>query len=196
MVSTNASGTPLASVGTGGPGSDHAVRLDLKTIRCRCRWVRSPTAASRHRRSIGGRRLGRYRAVNPALAPWRIASGSVNVQTYWPAAEGRQTLDLNGISPGTIEQSFATTPGQVYQLAFDYGNNPDARDRRPGHGDRRRAGTLLSQQIAHAGSTPRDMKYTHFSGTLRCQLGDDHAAIRLDHAGRLWHRPGRGGGDR
>jgi hypothetical protein len=77
------------------------------------------------------------------------------------------TLDLNGVSAGTIEQSFATIPGQVYQLLFDYANNPD----RPARTATATvtvtgAGTLLSQGIAHVGSRPGNMKYTRFLGTF------------------------------
>jgi choice-of-anchor C domain-containing protein len=162
--STKASGAPLARVGLGGPGGVHAVRLNLKT-------QQGPTPTGLladggfETPKINPQKKARtLRAGDPALAGWRIVSGSVNVQTYWPAAEGTHTLDLNGVSAGTIEQSFATTPGQVYQLAFDYGNNPDARAQTAGATVTvTGAGTLLSQQIAHAGSTPRDMKYTHFS---------------------------------
>jgi choice-of-anchor C domain-containing protein len=106
-------------------------------------------------------------AGDPALRSWRVTSGSVDVQSYWPAAEGGHTLDLNGNSAGTIEQSFATVPGQVYQLLFDYANNPD----KPGRTATATAtvtgaGTLLSRVIAHAGSTPRHLKYTRFLATF------------------------------
>ena len=70
-------------------------------------------------------------AGETALASWRITAGSVDVQTYWPAAQGTHTLDLNGVSAGTIEQSFATVLGQVYQLQFDYGNTRTAPPGRP-----------------------------------------------------------------
>ena len=164
---TNASGTPLARVGTGRPGSAHAVRLNLKTHQKPMPMGLLADGGFETPKVNPHKKARTLRAGNPALATWRIISGSVNVQTYWPAAEGRHTLDLNGISPGTIEQSFATTPGQVYQLAFDYGNNPDGRALTAGATVTvTGAGTLLSQQIAHAGSTPQDMKYTHFSGTF------------------------------
>ena len=102
-----------------------------------------------------------------SLAPWGITAGSVNVQSYWPAVDGTHTLDLDGVSAGTIEQSFATIPGQVDQLLFDYANNPDRRARRDAAGVTvTGAGPLLSQSIAHTGSTPRRMKYTRFLQTF------------------------------
>jgi choice-of-anchor C domain-containing protein len=158
---------PLASVGTGGPVSDHAVRLDLKSHQRSMPIGLLPDGDFEMLRIDPLTKARTLRAGNPVLAPWRITSGSVNVQTYWPAAEGTHTLDLNGVSLGSIEQSFATIPGQAYQLAFDYGNNPDARARTAGATVTvTGAGTRLSQQIAHAGSRPLRMRYTRFSGTF------------------------------
>ena len=66
-----------------------------------------------------------YFAGDTSLSPWVIVSGSVDTVptvpttgTGWPAFEGTQSLDLNGAGPGTIEQAFVTTPGQVYGLFF------------------------------------------------------------------------------
>ena len=162
-----ASGTPLARVDTGGPGSAHAVHPTLKAHQGPMQMGLLADGGFETPKVDPHKKARTLRAGNPALAAWRIVAGSVNVQTYWPAAEGTHTLDLNGVSAGTIEQSFATTPGQVYQLAFDYGNNPDARAQTAGATVTvAGAGTLLSQSIAHSGSTPRDMKYTLFSGTF------------------------------
>jgi choice-of-anchor C domain-containing protein len=162
---TNASGTPWAGVGAVGSSSDHVVRLDHKTLERSMLMGLLPDGGFETPKIHPRKKARTLFAGNPALAPWRITSGSVNVQTYWPAAEGTHTLDLNGVSAGTIEQSFATIPGQFYQLMFDYGNNPDAHVRTAGATVTVAGlGTLLSQDIAHTGSTPRDMKYTRFFG--------------------------------
>ena len=78
-------------------------------------------------RALGRSKARTLSAGDRALGAWQITTGSVNVQRYWPATQRRQTLDLNGVAPGTIEQSFATAPGQLYQLVFDWANNPDDR---------------------------------------------------------------------
>ena len=44
---------------------------------------------------------------------------------YFAAFAGNQSLDLDGISPGTISQTFATTPGMAYAVDFAYSNNPE-----------------------------------------------------------------------
>ena len=158
---------PLGGDSAGGTGSDLRVRSGIKTLL-------GPMASGLlldggfETPRINRRKKARTFFVdNQGLASWLITAGSVDVQTYWPAAEGTRTLDLDGVSAGTIEQSFATVPGQVYWLQFDYGNNPD--------GPARTAsatvtvsgiGTRLAQEIAHAGSTPRSMNDTHFSETF------------------------------
>ena len=43
---------------------------------------------------------------------------------YITAFAGAEWLDLDGGTAGTIQQSFATTPGGVYSLSFAYANNP------------------------------------------------------------------------
>ena len=52
----------------------------------------------------------------PSIPGWRITRGTIDVLSrFWPAADGRQSIDLVG-SPGaaTIEQSFPTEPGREY----------------------------------------------------------------------------------
>jgi choice-of-anchor C domain-containing protein len=102
------------------------------------------------------------------LTGWQITTGSIDlVKTYWPAFEGRQSIDLAGSTKngGAIEQAFATTIGATYLLTFDYANNTDvslatANVRVFG------SSTLLNQDISHFGSTSADlpsMNYTAFS---------------------------------
>ena len=69
-------------------------------------------------------------AGDPSLTGWTVTNGSVEtdltIPTFGaPTASGNpQNLDLDGNSAGTISQSFATTAGQAYTLAFFYSNNP------------------------------------------------------------------------
>jgi hypothetical protein len=64
--------------------------------------------------------------VNPGLPGWNIATGPVavaNTLTYYgaPAQAGLQNLNLK---QGKVEQSFATTVGQEYDMSFYFSNNP------------------------------------------------------------------------
>jgi choice-of-anchor C domain-containing protein len=164
---TNAFGMPLWGAGTAGPGSEQPVPLDLKALRRPMRLGLLLDGGFEAPKIKPAKKARTLSAGNPALAPWHVSSGSVNVQTYWPEPEGTRTLDLNGVSAGTIEQSFATIPGQLYQLLFDYANNPDAPARTAAATVTvTGAGTLLSLMIAHAGSSPRNMKYTRFLRTF------------------------------
>ncbi len=75
-----------------------------------------------------------YITFGPGSEPtgfgWSVTSGNVNVVVgggiYITAFAGTQWLDLDGGTAGTIQQSFATTPGTVYSLSFAYANNPVA----------------------------------------------------------------------
>ncbi len=104
-----------------------------------------------------------------ALDPWQITAGSIDVVSnpFWPAFEGMQSIDMSGVEAGTMEQSFATIPSQVYQLSFYYANNAD----NPDQTDTATVsivgvGTLLTQDISHTGSTSADMNYTPFLETF------------------------------
>ncbi|WCJ59534.1 choice-of-anchor C family protein [Fontisphaera persica] len=62
------------------------------------------------------------------LAGWTIENGTVEiVGPYWQAAEGSQSLDLNGIFEhiGTIYKDLQTTPGALYRLRFALSGNPE-----------------------------------------------------------------------
>ena len=54
------------------------------------------------------------------ISGWTIQSGSIDyVGTRWMAGEGSRSLDMTGISAGTILQSISGfTPGQDYRLSF------------------------------------------------------------------------------
>jgi hypothetical protein len=163
----NAAGTPLVGAGTGGPGGANAVRIDLKALQRPMRLGLLPDGGFEMPEALPRDQARTLTGSARSLAPWRIRAGSVNAQGYWPAAEGTHTLDLDGVSAGTLEQTFATIPGEVYQLLFDYANNPDRPARTATAGVTvTGAGALLSRAIAHAGSTPRHLKYTHFLGAF------------------------------
>ena len=103
---------------------------------------------------------------------------------------------MNGVSAGTIRQTFATVPGQAYQLSFCYANNPDG----PAQSATATvsvtgASPRLNWNISHAGSTPSQMNYTRFLGTFIVRLDDDDVAICLDDDRRLRDRPDAGIGD-
>lgn len=73
-------------------------------------------------------------AGNTSITGWTVIDyagdnlpGSIDyIQSYWQAADGRFSLDLNGFNAGGIQQTFATIPNQAYKVTFAMAGNPDA----------------------------------------------------------------------
>ncbi|GGT71519.1 hypothetical protein GCM10010207_82100 [Streptomyces atratus] len=57
---------------------------------------------------------------------WQVESGSVDLDDdgYWQAAEGNQSVDLNGTTAGTLSQTFTTEPGAKYTVTYSLAGNP------------------------------------------------------------------------
>ncbi len=62
-----------------------------------------------------------------SIPGWVVEAGSVDYgnycPAYWESTNGIKNIDLNGAGPGTLSQTFATVPGQVYELSFRMGAN-------------------------------------------------------------------------
>lgn len=60
------------------------------------------------------------------IGAWKVSDGTVDIVRHKrrTASEGHQSLDLNGISAGTIGRTFRTKPGATYRLTFDLSGNP------------------------------------------------------------------------
>ena len=61
------------------------------------------------------------------IEPWEISRENVDlVGSYWQAADGTQSLDLNGSGGiGAVAQTFSTIVGQLYRVTFAMAANPD-----------------------------------------------------------------------
>ncbi|MEU9126971.1 choice-of-anchor C family protein [Kitasatospora sp. NPDC048540] len=61
------------------------------------------------------------------IGPWSVTAGSVDLigAGFWQAAEGDQSLDLNGSNSGTVAQSFTTVPGATYSVTYALAGNPE-----------------------------------------------------------------------
>jgi choice-of-anchor C domain-containing protein len=56
---------------------------------------------------------------------WTVSAGSIDwVAGLWQAQAGSKSLDLNGVAPGTISQTLATTIGKTYVVSFYLSGNP------------------------------------------------------------------------
>lgn len=66
-------------------------------------------------------------AESTAIKGWKVTTGSVDhIGTYWKAADGDRSLDLNGNEVGAIAQTFKTIKGQKYRVTFALAANADA----------------------------------------------------------------------
>ncbi|MEU9982899.1 choice-of-anchor C family protein [Streptomyces sp. NPDC050856] len=61
-----------------------------------------------------------------SIGPWKVATGAVDLigAGFWQAAEGDQSVDLNATGPGTVTQTFTTTPGKSYTVTYSLAGNP------------------------------------------------------------------------
>jgi choice-of-anchor C domain-containing protein len=65
-------------------------------------------------------------APSAEIDGWTVTRGSVDhISSYWTASDGARSLDLDGLGPGTIGQTFVTVPGQAYDVTLDMAANPD-----------------------------------------------------------------------
>ncbi len=62
---------------------------------------------------------GQRSAVDTTSLPgWRVAANTIDVVSFWQAADGLFSIDLTGTSLGRLEQDFATLPGSLYEVRF------------------------------------------------------------------------------
>jgi choice-of-anchor C domain-containing protein len=67
-----------------------------------------------------------YEAGSTAIRGWKVTRAMIDyVGSKFPASHGERSLDLDGTPGfGGIEQTFSTTPGQIYIVSFDLAGNP------------------------------------------------------------------------
>lgn len=95
---------------------------------------------------------------------WVIGGTVDHIDGYWQAADGVQSVDLNGTTLGSLSQDLALAPSSGYVLSFFLAENPD------GPPDPKTLNvsisdtTLLPQSVSTAGitSTHANMNWTQF----------------------------------
>ncbi|MEU8568919.1 choice-of-anchor C family protein [Streptomyces pathocidini] len=60
-----------------------------------------------------------------SIGPWTVGGGGVDLvdDGLWQAAEGDQSVDLNASAPGSVSQTFTTTPGKTYTVTYALAGN-------------------------------------------------------------------------
>lgn len=60
-----------------------------------------------------------------AITGWLVTGGGIDLlEDPWDVSDGVRAIDLDGRSPGGIQQTFATIAGQTYVVSFDLSGNP------------------------------------------------------------------------
>lgn len=64
-------------------------------------------------------------SAGQGIGPWTVTKGSVDLTggRFWAAAEGDQSVDLNGSQAGGVAQTFATHPGTKYRVNYSVAGN-------------------------------------------------------------------------
>ncbi|GAA1703667.1 MULTISPECIES: choice-of-anchor C family protein [Streptomyces] len=75
--------------------------------------------------AVGANTFGTV-AAGGTIGPWKVTSGNVDHigDGFWQAAEGGQSVDLNGTGAGTVAQTFTTVPGKRYTVTYSLAGNP------------------------------------------------------------------------
>jgi choice-of-anchor C domain-containing protein len=57
---------------------------------------------------------------------WTIGDGGIDyIGTYWQPSDGERSIDLSGLSAGSIEQTIDTIAGWTYTINFDMAGNTE-----------------------------------------------------------------------
>ncbi|MBB4940211.1 choice-of-anchor C domain-containing protein [Streptosporangium album] len=110
------------------------------------------------------------------VGAWHVAMGSIDLVSRagpWQAFSGRQSVDLSGRSPGSIEQSFPTVPDRCYTVGYALAGNPYGGPKVKTGYARVTQGSLTVQQrfsFDTAGKTSRNMGYVR-EGFSFCAQG-------------------------
>ncbi|MFC8448848.1 choice-of-anchor C family protein [Kitasatospora sp. NPDC057223] len=65
-------------------------------------------------------------SAGQSIGPWRVTAANVDLigAGFWQAAEGDQSVDLNGGNAGAVAQTFTTVPGATYTVTYALAGNP------------------------------------------------------------------------
>ncbi|MFN2460248.1 MAG: choice-of-anchor C family protein [Candidatus Velthaea sp.] len=96
----------LAALGAG-PGDNLVVNGSFDTARPLRTWLELSAGSTR-------------------IPGWRVAASDVDlVGAYWQSPSGNNSVELDGVPPGALEQRIATVAGRHYRLSFSLAGNPD-----------------------------------------------------------------------
>jgi choice-of-anchor C domain-containing protein len=59
-----------------------------------------------------------------AIKGWEVSRGNIDYGQGWQAADGKHSLDMNGVVKGGVAQTFKTIKGRRYRVTFSLAGNP------------------------------------------------------------------------
>jgi choice-of-anchor C domain-containing protein len=93
-----------------------------------------------------------------AVKGWVVSQGDIDyVGSYYQAADGRRSLDLDGSNRGGVAQTFQTRKGQKYRVTFRMAGNPNPADGGVKTLEVRAAGASAQFSFDVAGRSNKDM---------------------------------------
>ena len=94
-----------------------------------------------------------------SITNWSVDSGSVDyIGSYWNAADGTRSIDLDGNEQGAISQIIPTVIGDTYTVTFDLSGNPD------------NGPTLMSLQVGATGAAPQGYTFDTSVGNTHTDM--------------------------
>lgn len=105
-----------------------------------------------------------YITGSDKIKDWSVSHGTVSlVGNYWSAAEGKNSIELNGSSAGAISQTFNTVPGKTYGVVFSATTNPDRKFDPPYVMQVSAAGLSQDYSLPYPSNRSSDMRWiTHY----------------------------------
>ena len=110
----------LATLGT--PGISRALPFQNGS------FEDGPTAPVNFCAACGAPYIGTFFAPYGGIPGWTVTAGSIDIifltgTAGWSASNGLRSIDLDGLSGGTMVQTFATVAGSTYTVSFDLAAN-------------------------------------------------------------------------
>ena len=100
-------------------------------------------------------------AAGQQFGPWTVTAGTVGLTRDWQAAEGNQSLDLNGFSPGAVARTLPTKLLTTYRVSYALAGNPDNGPLITTGKVTANGQTVDNFSFDTAGHTPSDMGYVY-----------------------------------
>jgi choice-of-anchor C domain-containing protein len=125
---------------------------------------------------------------SPAITGWEIYDGTIDyIGSYWQAADGSRSLDLNGNDGSAgIRQTFDTLGGATYQVSFALAANLDGAPATKSVEVTAGGVSQLFTFTIPPGGSHADMGWTYHSLLFTAATGSTTLSFRSDTAGAFY----------